>query len=152
MQLLISTYLDDAPARAQQAELEEKNREIALAIEANEKNTKEAFDLAMSAMRASYMVVSGLSQAMGGGMSQAFSAMYGIAMAGIQTTMSIAAALAASGPAGWVQASMMMTSLITAIVQLGAVLTGQDDLSRAVGGLNMSIQGIGGMLNMIPSW
>ena len=100
----------------------------------------------MGAMRAGYMVISGMSQAMGGGMSQAFSAIYGIAMAGIGTYQAIAAAMAASG-VGTLQAVMMTSSLITAIAQLGAVTMGQEDLAQQLGGLNMSIQGIGGLLN-----
>jgi len=144
----IEAVLDDSKAKAQQAELEAKNKSIKDAIDDNEKATKEAFDKAMGAMRAGYMVISGMSQAMGGGMSQAFSAIYGIAMAGIGTYQAIAAAMAASG-VGTVQAVMMTSSLITAIAQLGAVTVGQADLARQLGGLNMSIQGIGSMIGVI---
>ncbi len=147
MQISIETYLDDAPARAQQAALEAKNAEIKNAIEENEKATKEAFNKSMAAMRSGYMIISGITQAMGGTMSQAFSAIYSIGMAGIQTASAIATALAASGPAGWIQAAMMAASLVAALVQLGAVAAGQEDFARQIGGLNMSIQGIGGLLD-----
>lgn len=100
-------------------------------------------------MRAGYMVISGMSQAMGGGMSQAFSAIYGIAMAGIGTYQAIAAAMAVSGPTGWLQAGMMTASLVTALIQLGAVSAGQEDLARQIGGLNMSIQGMGSMIGQM---
>lgn len=147
MQLSIEVYLDDGVARITQAALEVKNEQIKNAIEENQKKTKETFAQAMAAMRAGYMVISGITQAMGGTMSQAFSAMYGIAMAGIQTGLSISAALAASGPAGWIQAAMMSASLIAAIVQLGAVAIGQEDFAQQISGLNMTIQGLGSLMD-----
>ena len=115
-------------------------------IEETEKRTKEAFAQSMGAMRAGYMVISGITQAMGGSMSQAFSAAYGIAMASIGTYQAIAAAMAATGPAGWLQATLMTSSLIAAIVQLGAVAVGQEDFATQIAGLNMTIQGIGSLL------
>ena len=145
----IKTVLDDSQAKAQQEELERKNEQIKNAIEENDKATKEAFNNAIGAMRAGYMIIAGMTQAMGGSMSQAFSAIYGIAMAGIQTGSAIAAALAASGPAGWVQAGLMAASLIAALVQLGLVSAGQEELASQVGGLNMSLQGLGGMIGVI---
>jgi len=147
LQLSIEVYLEDGVARMTQAALEVKNDQIKAAIEENQKRTKEAFTQAMAAMRSVYMVISGITQAMGGSMSQAFSAIYGIAMAGIQTGLAISAALAASGPAGWIQAGMMTASLITAMVQLGAVTVGQEELASQLGGLNMMVQGIGSLLN-----
>lgn len=146
--ITIETILDDAPAKAQQEALEAKNKKINAGIEENKKATKKAFTASMAAMRAGYMVMSGVTQAMGGSMSQAFSAIYGIAMASIGTYQSIAAAMAASG-VGTVQAIMMSASLITAVIQLGAVSAGQEDFSRQVGGLNMALQGIG---QSIGSW
>ena len=91
------------------------------------------------------MVVSGISQAMGGTMAQAFSAIYGVAVAGITTYQSIAAAMAAV-PGGQLQAVLMTASLITAIVSLVGVLTGQEEFARQISGLNMAIQGIGSLL------
>ena len=145
--ITIETILDDAQARAQQAALETKNKEINKTIEENEKRTKEAFAVSMNAMRAGYMVISGITQAMGGTMSQAFSTIYGLALASIGTYQSIAAAMAATGPAGWIQAGLMVASLATALVQLGVVAAGQEDFAAQIGGLNMVVQGIGGMIN-----
>ena len=144
----IKAVLDDSQAKAQQAELEKKNEEIKKATEENEKLTREAFNKAMGAMRAGYMVISGMTQAIGGSMSQAFSAIYGIALAGIGTYQAIAAAMAASG-VGAVQAILMTASLITALIQLGAVAVGQEELAQQVGGLNQMVQGIGGMIGVI---
>jgi len=141
----IEAVLDDAQVKTQQAELEAKNEKIKDAIDENEKRTKEAFDKALGTMRASYMVVSGISQAMGGTMAQAFSAIYGVAVAGITTYQSIAAAMAAV-PGGQLQAVLMTASLITAIVSLVGVLTGQEEFARQISGLNMAIQGIGSLL------
>ena len=101
----------------------------------------------MTAMRAGYMILSGMTQAMGGSMSQAFSAMYGLIMGGIQTGSAIAGALAVSSPAGWLQAGMMMASLATAISQLGLVAAGQEDFARQIGGINIVLQSIGGLIN-----
>ena len=110
---------------------------------------KESFDRALGAMRASYIVISGISQAMGGSMFAAFSALYGVAVAGISTYQSIAAAMAAV-PGGQVQAILMTMSLITALISLGGILTGQEDFARQISGLNMAIQGIGGLLDSMP--
>lgn len=100
-------------------------------------------------MRASYAMVSGLAQVMGGSMGQAFSAIFGMALGAIETTTAIAAALAASGPAGWVQAGLMFASLITAMIQLSAVQTGQDELASRISGLNSALHGIGSMIGVI---
>ena len=144
----IEAVLDDSQAKAQQAELEQKNEEIKNAIDDNEKATKEAFEKAMSGMRAGYMIMSGMAQAMGGSMAQAFTSIYGVAMAGIGTYQAIAAAMAASG-VGTVQAILMTSSLIAASVSLVSVLTGQEEFSRQISGLNMAIQGIGSMIGAI---
>ena len=146
IQINIETYLDDAEARAQQAALELKNKKIAEAIEENEKKTKEAYQQSLNVMRASYMMVSGLSQVMGKGMGQIFSTLYGVAVAGITTYQSIAAAMAAV-PGAQLQAALMTISLITALVSLAGVASGQTELASRVAGLNMTIQGIGGLLN-----
>lgn len=145
LQMSIEAYLDDAEARRAQAELEAKNLEIQQGIEENEKRTKEAFDESMNAMRASYMIITGVTQAVGGSMSQAFSAMYGVAVAGIGAYQSIAAAMAAV-PGGQIQAALMTSSLIAAIVQLAGVLSGQEKLSRSVNRINSALHGIGMMI------
>lgn len=148
LQISIETYLDDAQARAQQAELEAKNEQIKAAIEENKKATKAAYSEAIGAMRASYMLISGISQVIGTDMMSMFSAVYGVAVAGITTYQSIAAAMAASG-VGAVQAGLMTSSLIAALVSLGAVMTGQTELSRRIGGINAGLQAIG---QSISSW
>ena len=94
------------------------------------------------------MMLSGITQVMGGDMMSIFSAVYGAAVAGIATYQSIAAAMAASG-VGAVQAVLMTSSLVAAMASLGAVMTGQNELSRRVGGINMGLQAIG---QSISSW
>jgi len=129
-----------------------KNTENSLVkiTEENEKRTKEAYTLALSVMRSSYAIMSGVSQAMGGSMSQAFSAIYGIAVAGIQTGISIAAALSISPiPGARIQAGLMIASLITAMSQLGAVSSGQVELAQQIGGLNTALHGISGLIGVI---
>ena len=118
--------------------------------EENEKRTKESFNLALGVMRSSYAIMTGMTQAMGGSMSQAFSAIYGIAVAGIQTGISIAAALAVSPVLGArLQAGLMIVSLMTAMSQLGAVSTGQAELAQQIGGLNSALHGISGMIGVM---
>lgn len=147
LKINIEAVLEETYIKSQQAELERKNDEIKRATEENEKRTKEAFEKSMGAMRAGYMVISGITQAMGGSMSQAFSAIYGIAMSGIQTYMSISAALAVSPiPGARIQAGLMIASLVTAMSQLVAVTAGQEELAQQLGGLNMAVQGIGGLI------
>ena len=130
------------------AQIEGTKVKIIDLVDETEKRSKEAFKVSLDAMRAGYMVISGMTQAMGGSMSQAFSAMYGIAMAGIMTYQSIAAALLPSPiPGARLMAGLMLASLGTAMAQLGAVSLGQAELASQVGGLNMILQGIGGMIN-----
>lgn len=147
LQISIETYLDDAQARAQQAELVTKNEQIKAAIEENKTETKKAYGQAISTMRSSYMIMSGISQAIGGSMAQTFTAMYGIMVSGVQTAAAIAEALASSGPAGWTQAALMGMSLAAALVSLAGVATGQTKLATQFGGFNMAVQGIGGMIS-----
>jgi len=146
----IKAVLDDTQVKVQQAELEKKNEEIKKATEENERRTKESFNLALGVMRSSYAIMTGMTQAMGGSMSQAFSAIYGIAVAGIQTGISIAAALAVSPvPGARLQAGLMIVSLMTAMSQLGAVSTGQAELAQQIGGLNSALHGISGMIGVM---
>lgn len=141
----VEVILDVEQAKAQQAELRAENEEIAQATEENKKRTKEAFDSSMQAMRASYMMISGITQVVGGSMGQAFAAIYGVAVSAISTYQSIAAAMAASG-VGAFQAALMTVSLISAITSLAGVMTGQTELSRRVSGINMSLQGLSGLI------
>lgn len=126
-------------------DIEAKNIQATLSVV---KQTKESFNEVMGMMRASYMMVSGITQVIGGDMGQMLSAVYGAAVAGITTYQSIAAAIAASG-VGTFQAIIMTSSLIAAMVSLSGVMTGQTELSRRVAGINMGLQGIG---QSISSW
>lgn len=149
VQISIETYLDDAPARAQQNELEIKNEKIAVAIEENKKAAKESFNQVMGYMRGTYMMLQGVSQVMGVSIPQVFSGMVSVAISTIGTYKAIAAAIAATGPAGWIQATLMFSSLITAIISLNAAMTGQEDLSRMVGGLNTTLHGISALIGSV---
>ncbi|KKN09408.1 hypothetical protein LCGC14_1046860 [marine sediment metagenome] len=143
-QITIEAFLDDSEARAQQRELEVKNEKISDAINENEKKTKAAFTKAMTAMRSGYMIISGFTQAMGGSMSQAFTAMYGIAMSSVQLYSALTPAVGAINP---VAAMMMSVSLISAVVSLIAMAAQQEEFARAVSGVTMMVQGIGGFLD-----
>ncbi len=123
---------------------EEKAEQL---TESVEEQTQKSFNNVMGFMRASYLLISGLSRVMGGGMTQVFSSMYMAAMSVIGTYKAIAAAIAASGPAGWVQAGIMITSLVTASLSLVSILSGQRALSTKIRGVNMALHGISGMIS-----
>ena len=125
-------------------ETEEKAEE---AIDTVEDQAEESFKEVMGFMRASYLMISGISRIMGGGMSQVFSSLYMAAMSAIGTYKAIAAAIAATGPTGWVQAGIMTTSLITANLSLISVMMGQRDLSTKIRGINMALHGISGVIS-----
>ena len=111
-----------------------------------EKATVESFNEVKGMMQTSYMMVSGITQVVGGNMSQVFSSIFQIAISAIGTYQSIAAAAAASGPGGWIQAGIMMSSLGVAIFNLMTLSEGQKDLSRRLSGLNMSLHGISSLI------
>ena len=116
-------------------------------VETVEEQTKKSFNQVMGFMRASYSVISGMSRVMGGGMTQVFASMYMAAMSAIGTYKAIAAAIAATGPTGWIQASIMTTSLITASLNLVSIMSGQRTLSTKIRGINMALHGISGMIS-----
>jgi len=113
-----------------------------------ERETERSFNEVKGMMQASYMMVSGVTQMIGGSMSQAFAAIFQIGISAIGTYQAIAAAMAATGPAGWVQAGIMTTSLLTALVNLYSLSEGQTELSRRISGLNMSLHSISSMVGM----
>lgn len=109
--------------------------------------TARSFDEVMGYMRASYLMISGLSRVLGGGMSQVFSSLYMVAMSAIGTYKAIAAAIAAT-PGGQLQAGLMFISLITASLSLTSILAGQRELSTKIRGINMSLHGISSLMGM----
>lgn len=108
-----------------------------------------SFNEVMGFMRASYLMISGVSRILGGEMSQVFSYMYSVGVSAIGTYKAIAAAMAASGPAGWVQATLMMMSLTTATSSLISILAGQRELSTKIRGINMSLHGISALIGSV---
>ena len=110
-----------------------------------EEQTEKSFNEVMGMMRASYMIISGVSQAVGGNMSQIFSSIYGVAVSAIGTYQAIAAAMAASG-VGAPQAIIMSISLATAIAGLVATMTKQTELGQRIRGLNMALHGISSLI------
>ena len=146
VQLALTAFLEDSQAKAQQAELERKNEEITDTIEQNKEATQKSFNEVMRYMRAGYLMISGISRVLGGGMTQVFSSMYMVAMSTIGTYKAITAAIAATGPVGWIQASIMSISLITATSSLISIMAGQRDLSTKIRGVNMALHGISGII------
>ena len=147
IQIPIVAFLDDTQVKQQQSELEVKNEKISKNIDENEKRTKESFNEVIGMMRASYMMVTGVADVIGKDMGQIFSAIYAVASGTIQTSAAIAAALAASGPVGWIQAGLMGMSLTVASVSLVGVMSGQKDLAQKISGFNTILQGFGGMID-----
>jgi len=113
-----------------------------------EKQTVQSFKEVQGMMRASYMMVSGLSQVLGGDMARMFSSIYGVAVSAIGTYKAIATAMAASG-VGAFQAAIMFSSLVTATIQMGSIMMGQTELSRRVHGINTALHGISGLIGVI---
>lgn len=105
-----------------------------------------SFNEVMGFMRASYLMISGVSRILGGEMSQTFSLMYSVGVSAIGTYQAIAAAMAATGPQGWIQAGLMMISLTTATASLVSILAGQRELSTKIRGINMSLHGISALI------
>ena len=141
IQLAIVAALEDSQLKAQIAENQALVDKTADAIELNKKATKESFNEVMAMMSASYQIVSGFTQVIGGDLSQVFSSLYGIAVSAIGVYKAIAAAIAASG-VGAVQAALMFSSLITALFRLDAIMTGQSELAQRVGGINTILHSI----------
>ncbi len=132
-----------AEVNAKVEETEEKAEQV---VESVEEQTKKSFTQVMGYMRASYSIIAGISRIMGGGLSQVFSSIYMAAMSAIGTYKAIAAAIAATGPIGWVQAAIMTTSLVTASLSLTSIMLGQRALSTKIRGLNMTLHGISGLI------
>lgn len=118
-----------------------------MAVKNVEEETAKSFQEVIGMMRASYMMVTGVAGVIGKDMGQIFSAMYAVASGAIQTSAAIAAALAASGPAGWIQAGLMGMSLAVASISLVGVMSGQKDLAQKISAFNMILQGFGGMID-----
>ena len=110
--------------------------------------TTESFNEVLGMMRASYMMISGLSQALGGGLSQVFSSMFSVAISAIATYKAIAAAMAASG-VGAIQAVVMFSSLITAITTLATAMEGETEFSKRLTGLNTTLHGISSIIGSL---
>lgn len=116
----------------------EKLGDMAISVD---KQAKLSFDNTLRMMRASYTMISGVQQALGGSMGETFSAMYGVAISMISTYQAIAAAMAASG-VGTVQAILMTASLVSAITTLVSSMIGQEEFARGVSGITTALYGL----------
>jgi len=139
--------ISDAERKIDTLDNKIKNTEgnIKALAESTEKRTQESFNEVMGMMRVSYTMVSGLTQALGGKMEAIFGSVFAVAIQSIMTYKAVAAAMALV-PGAQLQAGLMFASLTTAIVSLVGAATGQEELSRRVAGLNMTIQSFGGFL------
>jgi len=147
IQIEIVVYLDDTKLKDKMIETQAKVDKTAENIKTNEKAATESFTEVMGYMRTTYLMISGFSRILGGKMSQVFSSMYMVGMSAIGTYKAIAAAIAATGPLGWVQAGIMTVSLITAGSSLVSVMAGQRELSTKIRGINMALHGISSMVS-----
>ena len=147
LQIDIKAVLDDEELKSQIAENQAEVDKTAEGIEANKEAAKESFNQALGIMRASYQMISGITTVMGGDMSKIFSSIYAIAVGLIGTYTSITAAIAATGPAGWVQAGIMTMSLISAGTTLLSVMTGQTELTTRISGITTALHGLSGMIS-----
>ena len=148
----INLDVDTSEAERKIAALDSKIHDtegsLVKATEEVEKQSVQSFKEVQGMMRASYMMVSGLSQVLGGDMAKIFSSIYGVAVSAIGTYKAIATAMAASG-VGAFQAAIMFSSLVTATIQMGSIMMGQTELSRRVHGINTALHGISGLIGVI---
>lgn len=114
------------------------------------KETQKSYNEVMGMMRSAYMMVSGITQVLGGSMAKIFESLFSITISAIGTYQAIAAAIAATGPVGWIQAAIMTSSLVAAIINLVAVSEGQKELARRISGLNMTLHGISSYIGYLP--
>ena len=98
-------------------------------------------------IQSSYMMIYGFSRILGGGMSQVFFSIHGATTAAIATYKSIATAITASGPWGWIQASIMFASLGSALISLKEVMGGQKKIGRTIRGITTGLHGLGGVIH-----
>ena len=130
-------------------EIEEVEGKIGRALETtklvDEKITR-SFNDVMTTARTGYMLMAGMARIMGTGMTEIFRTSYQIIVGAIGAYSAMAAAEAAKGPIGWVQAALMWASVAAAGVRLVAIASGQTDLSRQMRGVWMGLHGISSML------
>jgi len=136
------------PAHKTIAEVEEAAEKALEKVKAVKEEQDRSFEEVMGMIRASYMMITGVSQAIGGDLPQVFSSIFSMAISSIATYKAIAAAMAASG-VGAAQASLMFASLITAIASLMAGMAEESELARRVTGLNTSLMGISNLIGSI---
>ena len=144
--LEIDTTVANQKIDALDSKIENMESNLVKATGTVEKKTRESANQVIGMMRASYAMVSGLAQIVGGDIGQIFSAMFGVAVSAIGTYQAISAAMLASG-VGTAQAILMTSSLITALVNIGAMATGQTDLAQRISGLNTTLHGFGSLLD-----
>ena len=113
------------------------------------KQTETSFKEVRGMMRASYSMVAGLTQVIGGDYIDIFANMYGIAISAIGVWQGIATAMEASG-VGTAQGILMTASLLGSIMSLITGLAGQTELSKRVSGLTLTLQGFGSLLDSMP--
>jgi len=147
IQLTLTAMGDFSDVERKQAIAETKNEQIKQALEDNEVQLEKAFNKSIAVMRASYQMFAGVGQMMGTSMGQMFSTLMGVLTAGVATYAAFAATELAKGPIGWVQAALMSANLVTAVISLGALISGQKELANQVSGFNMILSGFGGLLD-----
>jgi len=143
----IKAILDDSILRQMIGQREWEIQQIEDAQKAAEEKNREIMNNLWQGIRSSYMMMYGLARAFDVGMSQAFFAAHSTIVATIGTYKAIAAAVAASSPAGWIQAGIMYASLITAIFGLVGVMAGEKQFGRQMRGLTTALHGAGGMVH-----
>ena len=147
VQLSIEVFLDDAEARAKQAELMANNVKIGTIIQENAIATQRSFNDIMTTARTSYMLLAGMARVMGTGMTEVFRTSYQILISAIGVYQAFVAIELGKGPAGWIQAGIMSASLATAMIRVYALVTNQDELSRQMRGVWMGLHGVSGMIS-----
>jgi len=126
--------------------IEDSKEKLTKATAEVEQETKRSAMSVRGMMRASYMMVSGFAQMMGGDMGRVFTSLYGVAISSIQLYSALTPAVGVVNPIG---AALMYASLMSSIFQLSSLARGQSDLAQQMHGLTMGLHGLNGLIGVI---
>ncbi len=146
LQLTISAFLETSAFDAQTAERERRIRELLGGLQQIDEKTDESFNKVVRMMRGSYMIISGIARVMGPGFSRVFQSIWSVATSSIIIYTAIAKAKFFI-PGQEITSLLMIAELVAAVVNMGALMTGQKDLARESRGVNFALHGISTMIS-----
>lgn len=145
IQMSIEAFIDQSYVRDVQQEITTRAEHNAALIEENKKQQAASFHSIMANMRGAYLVMTGMSRVLGGGMTMMFRTMYTMGTSLIATYTTVAAALEGI-PGAQIQATLALAGLAFASAQLTGVITKNQELTQNMRGIYMALHGISGMM------